>query len=403
MKLQDMLQERNEIATKMRDMNANAAKEERALTSEENENWDKMVSRLDMLDGHIERSKKIPEIVDNEELREKFKRSTQEQKEEAKKPSYQQAFSKLLRSTEAGHTELSREERQAITEARAQSKGTDSEGGYLVPEDFVNMLVSHRAAYGGIEGFATVFNTGTGADIPIPVNDDTSNTGAILAENAADSEQDLVFSEIRMLAYKYTSNIVRVSFELLQDNAFNLEAYLAEIMGERLGRAEATHFAAGTGSSQPQGLNAATSGKTAVATGAVTYDELLDLKHSVDPVYRGAGRWVMNDATLLAVKKLQDSDGRKLWQPDVAASLPATLDGSPYVIDQGMPSMAASAKPIVFGDLSGYAVRRVAGMRMKRLVELYAANDQVGFVALERADGRLINTSKLRALTMAAS
>jgi HK97 family phage major capsid protein len=403
MKLQDMLQERNEIATKMRALNADAAKEERALSSEESEKWDKMCARLDMLDGAIERSKQIPEIVDNEELRETYKKSAEEKRDEAKKPSYQQAFAKLIRSTEAGHTELTREERDAIREARAQSKGTDSEGGYLVPDDFVNMLVSHRAAYGGIEQFAMMFNTASGADIPVPTNDDTSNSGAIVAENAADSEQDTVFGEIKMLAYKYSSKIIRVSFELLQDNEFNLEAYLAEIMGERLGRAQATHFAAGTGSSQPQGLNAATSGKTAAATGAVTYDELLDLKHSLDPVYRASARWFMNDATLLAVKKLADSDGRKLWQPDVAAALPATLDGSPYTIDQGLPAMAASAKPIVFGDASGYAIRRVSGVRMKRLVELYAANDQVGFVALERCDGRLINTSKLKAMTMAAS
>lgn len=401
MKLQDMLQERSQLATQMRELNANAAKEERALSSDENEKWDKMVERLDILDGMIERAKKIPDIVDNEELREKFKKSTEEQRDEAKKPTYQQAFARLFRSTQPGETDLTLEERQAIREARAQSKGTDSEGGYLVPDDFVNMLVKHRNAYGGIEGFATKFNTGTGADIPIPVNDDTSNEGAIIAENAADSEQDLVFSEIKMLAYKYTSRIIRVSFELLQDNAFNLEAYLAEVMGERLGRAQASDFAAGTNSGQPQGLNAATSGKTAAGTTAVTYDELLDLKHSVDPVYRVNGRWFMNDATLLAVKKLQDSDGRKLWQPDVAASLPATLDGSPYTIDQGMPAMATGLKPIVFGDGSGYAVRRVNGMRMKRLVELYAANDQVGFVALERCDGRLIHTGKLRALTMA--
>ena len=150
-------------------------------------------------------------------------------------------------------------------------------------------------------------------------------------------------------------------------------------------------------------MNGATSGVTAAATGAVTYDELLDLRHSVDPVYQVTGRWVMNDATFLAIKKLQDSDGRKLWQPDVAQSVPATLDGRPYVIDQGLPNMAANAKPIVFGDLSGYAVRNVRGVMMNRLVERYADAFQVGFMAWQRADGRILNAGKLRAMTMAAA
>jgi HK97 family phage major capsid protein len=401
MKMQDMKQERNEIATQMRAIDAEAVKEQRGLTSDESEKWDKMLARVDSLDEMIKRAEKLKSLPDLEEVQERGLITIEQS--QPKKPSYSEAFGAMIRSVEPGLNGLNAEERSVFAEVRAQSKGTDSEGGYLVPDDFVAMVEKVRASYGGIEQYATVFNTGTGSDLPIPTNDDTSNSGSILAENAADSEQDTVFGEIRMLAYKYTSNIIKVSHELLMDNAFDLESHLAVMLGERLGRGEAAHFAAGTGSSQPQGINAATSGVTAAAVAAVTYDELLELKHSVDPVYQAMGRWVMNDNTLLAVKKLADSDGRKLWQPDVAATLPATLDGNPYVVDQGMPNMAASSKSIVFGDLSGYAIRRVAGLRMKRLVELYAANDQVGFQAIERADGRLLNTAKLRAITQAAS
>lgn len=415
MKLQDLLQERAKIAHDMRELNANAEKEDRGLSTDESQKWDRMCEKLDELDGRIEREKKVSSLAglnesDIEELRSKGQINTGEnQSQSDPKADYEAAFRSFMRSTEPGLSGMTREQKETLKrsykadEARAQGKGTASAGGYLVPEDFVNLLTKTQIKFGGIEQFATVFNTENGRDIPLPTNDDTANDGSILAENTADGEQDTTFGEVIMKAYKYTSDIIKVSYELLEDEAFNLEAFLAEIMGERIGRAKAADFAAGDNSSKPQGLNGATSGVTAAATGAVTYDELLDLRHSVDPVYQVTGRWVMNDATFLAIKKLQDSDGRKLWQPDVAQSVPATLDGRPYVIDQGLPNMAANAKPIVFGDLSGYAVRNVRGVMMNRLVERYADAFQVGFMAWQRADGRILNAGKLRAMTMAAA
>jgi len=402
MKLQDMLQERNKLAHDMRELNGLAEKEERALKPEEKQKWDEMCDRLGFLDQTIERHKTLDGLPSIEEIKEKYKKSEEEQRQ-GSKPTYADAFGALIRSTEPGHAALSEEHRQAIAEMRVQSKATDAAGGYLVPDDFVQMLIKARKQFGGIERYATVITTGTGRRLPMPTNDDTGNAAVIIAENATDSEQDTSFGEVEIGAYKYTTRIIKVSFELLQDNAFNLEAYLADLMGERLGRGQSAHFAAGTGTGQPEGLNAATSGVTAALVAGVSYNEILDLKHSVDPAYRANARFAFNDSTFLAIKKLEDADGRKLWQPDIAATVPATLDGSPYVIDQGLPDMAASAKPMVYGDLSGLMIRRVAGIRMKRLVELYAENDQIGFVGLERADAKIINSSKIRAMTMAAA
>lgn len=401
MKLQDLLQERGQLATQMRDMHKTAEKEDRGFSAEERESWDKMSDKIDELDGRIkaeERASSLSgytaediEAMKPEAVREK----------EASEITQGDAFSALLRSTEVGMNGLSAEQKQALT--RAQAKGTDSAGGYLAPDEFANEIIVAMQAYGGIRGAANVMSTATGNTLDIPTNDDTSNTGSILAENTQDSEQDLTFGNVQMGAYKYTSNIIRVPVELLQDSAFDLDAYISSAFAERLGRATAAHYATGTGSSQPQGLSAATSGVTAAATGAVTYNELLDLKHAVDPAYRGNGSFVMNDATFLAVKKLVDGNSRPLWQPDIAQGTPGLLDGSPFIIDQGMASMGANAKPIVFGDVSGYWIRDVSGITVRRLVERYADYHQVGFVAIMRTDGAIVNGSGLRAMTMAAS
>ncbi|MCP5011983.1 MAG: phage major capsid protein, partial [Aestuariibacter sp.] len=200
------------------------------------------------------------------------------------------------------------------------------------------------------------------------------------------------FSELVLDAYKYTSKIIRVSVELMQDSAFDLNAYIASALGERLGRATAAHFATGTGSSQPNGLmTAATSAFTAASATALTRAELVALKHSVDPAYRANAKFVFNDTTLLALKGLVDGDGRPLWQPAIADAVPATIDGDRYVIDQGVASIATGVRSVGYGDMSKYIIRRVKGFTLVRLVERYADYHQVGFVAFMRTDADLLD------------
>jgi HK97 family phage major capsid protein len=286
---------------------------------------------------------------------------------------------------------------------RAQST-TASEGGYTIPEGFQNNIWSAMGAYGGIRTAATVISTATGNPLPFITNDDTGNVGALLAENVADSEQDTVFGEIILNAWSYTSKIIRVSQQLLQDNAVNLESYLGGMFAERLGRATAAHYATGDGASKPNGLmTAAAAGITAGSATAVTYLELLDLKHSVDPAHRLNATWAFNDTTFKALKKLVDADGRPLWSPELTTDAPATLDGDRYVIDQGIASMTTGNKTIAYGDLSKYHIRDVLGITMARLVERYAEFHQVGFVAILRTDADLIDagSNPVKVLTQA--
>lgn len=298
----------------------------------------------------------------------------------------------LLRGEPPLPDNLPDEVRQQIMAHRAQSTTTTA-GGYLVPQGFSNALERALLQFGGMrQSRTTVIRTATGNQIEWPTVDDTSNEGALLAENTQDSEQDVTFGQKTLDAYKYTSKIVRVSVELMQDSFFDMGAFLGSALGERLGRIQNRHATTGSGSSQPNGVvTASTAGKTVASSSAVTHDELLDLKHSVDPAYRMSAEWMFNDATLLVLKKLKDGDNRPLWAPGIAVREPDRIDGDRYVINQSMASMEASAKSILFGDFSKYIIREVLGITLVRMVERYADYHQVGFVAIMRFDGELID------------
>ena len=298
----------------------------------------------------------------------------------------------MLRGMPEPPADLPREVREQIIEQRAQSTTTTA-GGYLVPQGFSNALERAMLQFGGMrQSRAMRIQTATGNQIEWPTVDDTSNEGALLAENTQDSEQDVVFGQKVLDAYKYTSKIVRVSYELMQDSFFDMGGFLGSALGERLGRIQNRHATTGTGSSQPNGVvTASTAGVTLASSSAVTHDELLDLKHSVDPAYRMQAEWMFADSTLKALKKLKDSQNRPLWLPGIAVREPDTLDGDRFVVNQHMSGMEASAKSILYGDFSKYIMREVLNISLIRMVERYADYHQVGFVAIMRFDGELID------------
>ena len=161
-----------------------------------------------------------------------------------------------------------------MNEERAQSVGTNSAGGFLLSGEFATQLEDARKFYGAMLGVATNYRTATGATLTLPTVDDTSNTGAIIAENAQVSEGAMTFAQTTISSYTYTSNLVLVSYELMQDSEFPLDAFIANKLGERLGRINNTHWTTGTGSSQPHGVVVgAALGKTGAngQTTTVTY------------------------------------------------------------------------------------------------------------------------------------
>lgn len=290
------------------------------------------------------------------------------------------------------------------SEARAQSL-SGSAGGYTVPQGFLNQLEASLLAFGGMREVATILRTGEGNDLPIPTVSDHSNVGAILAENTQVAEQDVTFGQITMKAYKYSSKLIRVSAELLQDSAIDLESFIGGALGERIARILNTHFTTGDNSSKPQGITSSGAGITAASATAITYGELVELQHSVDPSYRQNARFMMHDSTFKAIRKLLDSQNRPIFQPDISASSPGTLLGSPVVINQDCATIAAGAKAVFFGDFSKYIIRDVQDFTLLRLEERYADYHQVGFVGFSRHDGRILDagTDPIKHLVLAAS
>ena len=278
-------------------------------------------------------------------------------------------------------------------EMRAQTVTTTA-GGHLIADEFMARLEKSLLWFGGMVQEADVITTSTGAPLDWPTYDDTSQKGAILAINTAVSNQDIVFGQLTLDAYKYSSKQVLVPVELMQDSAFDINAIVADVLGERLGRILNEHFTTGTGSAQPNGAVTASSvGKTGATgqTATVIYDDIVDLVYSVDKAYRQNAKFMMNDSTVKAIRKLKDGNGLPLWQPTLQAGEPDSLIGYPVVINNDVAAMAASAKSILFGDFKKYKVRRVKDVTLLRLVERYAEAHQVGFLAFARFDGDLLD------------
>lgn len=307
---------------------------------------------------------------------------------------YREAFNQYLRH---GFAALEVDQRKLLrngftNEVRAQGVGTDAGGGYTVPTGFQRELIQAMKAFGGVRRVARVITTDSGNDIEWPTVDETSQEGELLAENTPAAEQDVTFAGKTLKAYKYSSKIIRVSLELLQDSAFDLDAFLREVCAERIARITNRHFTTGTGTNQPQGVVTYSSlGATAAAAGAVAYDDLVSLEHSIDPAYRESGScaFMFADTALAAAKKLKDANGLPLWVPGMATNSPDTILGYPYVINQNMATVATGEKSVLFGDFKHYIIRDVANSAvMLRLTERYAEYGQVAFLLFERHDGR---------------
>jgi HK97 family phage major capsid protein len=299
--------------------------------------------------------------------------------------------------------------RDTERERRAQAVGTDAAGGYLVPQGFVAEVIKRLAAWGPMldPGITRQVETTAGNQLDWPGMDDTANVGVLLAENTADTDLDLAFNNRVLDAYKYSTRIIRVSEELLQDTAVDLEAIIRDAMAERIGRIVNQHLTLGTGVAQPNGIiTAAGVGAAAGAAAAIAFDDLIELEHAIDPAYRAdpSCRWMLHDGTLKRLRKLKDSEGNYIWQPaDVRSGAPASLLGYAYSINQAMAQVAASARSVVFGPFNRYIVRRVRELIIKRLVERYAESHQVGFIGFARFDGELLDANAIKALVHPAS
>jgi HK97 family phage major capsid protein len=284
-------------------------------------------------------------------------------------------------------------------------------GGYLVPAGFQFEVENATKYYAPLLDGSVIrtIETAGGGLLPFPTENDTTQQASILADAVQDSEQGVAFGVVNFGAYKYTSRIVRVSVELLQDSAFNMESLLADAFGKRFGRKFESDLTVGSGVSAPKGIITAViaSGATPIVgagsnvndgQGSAAYStigtpDLVNLEHSVDSSYRRGAKWMLHDSTAKVLKNLLDKYGRPIWVPGLAVNAPDTILGYPYVINQSMATVAASTNPatVAFGDFQKYIVRKVKDMSVLRLNERYADFGQVGFISFMRIDGNLVD------------
>ena len=401
MKLHELRQKRNEIATQMRALHEDI--KDAAWTDEQRTKWDGMTLEVDKLDGQVKRAETLQ---NNDQL---FVEETQEARgeelnQDSSEKRYGHAFDTFVRN---GGNELTSEQRQILNEVRAQSVGTDAKGGYTVPVEFRAEVVEKMKSYGGLASVCQILNTTNGQTIEWATTDGTSEEGELLGENAAADEADVTFGTANLGAKKLSSKVIRISNELLMDSGVNIQSLLTSRIASRLGRGEAKYAIQGTGTGtpvQPSGLNTSvTLTQAAGASAALTYDDLVNLKHKVDPSYRNGPsvRYGFNDTTFKAIKLLKDLDGRPLWLPSIAGVAPSTIDGDEFFIDQAISDIGIGNKSAFYGDMNRFILRRVQYMVLKRLVERYAEYDQTGFLAFHRFDTVLEDTSAIAALAHA--
>ena len=280
--------------------------------------------------------------------------------------------------------------------------GTDSEGGYLVPDEYERTLVQGLEEENVLRSLCTVIQTSSG-DRKIPLVA-SHGTASWVDEEATIPDSDDVFGQISIGAHK-VATMIKVSDELLQDSVFNIESYIAAEFARRIGAAEEEAFITGNGTGKPTGLLHATNGAGIGVTtngNTPTADEIFDLIHSIKSVYRKKAVFLLNDSTLKALRKLKDGQGQYLWQPGLKEGQPDMLLNYRIATSPFMPEIAAGNKVILFGDFKSYWIADRQGRSFQRLNELYAATGQVGFRATQRVDGRLVLAEAMKCLAVKA-
>ena len=290
---------------------------------------------------------------------------------------------------------------QAVAIRNAMSTTTQSEGGYTVPSEVASMVIDKLKAFGGMRDAASVITTSTGVAMNWPTSDGTADVGAIVGQNTAVNAADITFGTVGLNVFYYTSNKIALPLELIQDSAIDVVGYVIDRLATRIARIQNTHFTVGTGTTQPDGvIPRASTGKTGTTgqTLTVIYDDLVDLKHSVNRAYRANAKFMLNDLSVAVVSKLKDTTGRPIWAPSIVAGVPDTLLGYPVIINDDVAVMAANAKSIAFGDFSKYTIRDVAGTTTIRRFDdsAFALSNQVGFCGWTRSGGNLLDTAAVR-------
>ena len=400
--IEDLRARRKGLLDEMRSIQSTAEAADRDLTSEEAQEFERREADFDAISGRIDRLEKLEGLAVDSQRENPAVEDTADAPAISADPAEvreveRRAFEKVLRN-KGDLSRLDRDERAAL------QVGTDSEGGFTVPDEFARQIIESMREFGVINGLATRITTGDNGDLQIP-SVATNAAATWTAEEAPYTQSEGTFGQIVLKSYK-VGVISRISDELIVDSAFDLLAWLARDHGEALGLKTGEAFAVGAANSttSPKGLlNRSGVGVTTAVNTGFTTDELIDVQHSLTSPYRPNAVWLMNDATVKILRKFQDQDDQYIWQPGLQAGSPDTLLGSPVYTDPHIDTVAATKVVAAYGDVAaGYIIRDVEGITVKVLSELYAANGQIGFRTSLRTDGDLRDSAAVKTLKIKA-
>jgi HK97 family phage major capsid protein len=402
MNAKQMREKRGALVEQMQGMVAAAKAEGRNLSNEENEKFDAISNEVDELRSAAAR------IERSEELKKEMAAKAEEVRDNAPvaKVEVRDAFNAYLRK---GMNGINAAEARALAELRGtdtQVTTNDGLGGFLVPENWSDFVSATELFKSDIEQVATVIRTANGQHFNLPANDDTAVVAAILGEGTAETVSDMTFTNVKFEPFTYSSKIVKVSNQLISDNAFDLGSFVGGQLANRLKRGINAHLTTGDASSKPQGIvTGSTLGVTAASATAVTINEVMSLFYQVDASYRNApgAAWMMNSATAKAIRVLGfgSSNDFPAYVPGMTVGEPDMLFGKPVYINEDMAGIATGNKSIIFGDLKQYYVHEAGGVQLLRLSERFADALSTGYIAYRRVDGNVLQGSAIKHLVQA--
>lgn len=370
----------------------------REMTAEEQQRWDTLLTDYDKADRKVEQEERFEELECRQAEQSYERRHAADGNDDPAE--YRGAFVEYLLKGENG---VSAENRHRF-EQRAGITGLA--GGVLVPSTLANSIEKALKTYGGMLEAGSVFSTSTGGDLIMPTVNDTTSKATVVAEYQKSTQKAPSFGSETLKAYTYRTPIVPVSLELLQDNSFDLESLLSDLLAESFGRGMNEDLTIGDGKGKPKGIiEWATASDATPAASAIKLDDLIDLIRSVDSAYARNGRFMFNRNTLYSLVKIKDTTGRYIWQEGARDGTPPTLFAKPYTLNDDMPDIAAGKASVLFGDFSKFKIRMVKDFRVIRLNELLAEYLSIGIFGFARLDGLLLNagTHPIKKLVHAAS
>lgn len=408
--IQQLRNKRKDLATEMR----NLLDDNKDYTDEASARVDEIIADIDRTDKKIAASERLLTIEENLDQRGETRAGESGHSVDEEVNNVLQEKSVFNTYLRGGSSALNEEQRNYMATRRQQriaaligegnvglsdqqliqalQTGDDAQGGYLTPTDFSGQLLQKMKALGGVRNVCQVLQTSHGRTIEYATVDETTTKGRRLAENAPAVKGDPGFGTTNIGAFKYSSDFIEISIELLADNEVDLEGYINGFLATRLHRIVNEETTTGTGVDMPQGVATASSLGTSAA--AVDVDVLIDMEHSVDPAYRLSPNWMFNDKMLRNIKKLKDGQGRHIWLPGMTSADPNTILTYAYEINQDMVDAVSGSKPLLFGDFSKYILRDVLAINLMRFTDsAFAMKGQVAFLAFSRHDGRMIDAT----------